>query len=74
VVNLATRRTATSGTLRITFEYRPGEEDEDGHETVPRDLNHDVGQHEHCPTVSLGRTLSDLIEISLCGGKSQKED
>lgn len=31
----------------------PGEEDEDGHKTVPGDFDHDVGQHEDFPTVRL---------------------
>jgi hypothetical protein len=63
-----------AGVLVESDRVVPGEEDEDRHETVPRNFDENVGQHEYFPTVRLGRTLSNLIEISLGSGKSQKQD
>lgn len=50
-----------SGVLVESNGVVPAEEDEHGHQTVPRQFDDDVGNHEDLPAVGLCRSLSHFI-------------
>jgi hypothetical protein len=59
-------RSGSGGVLLQADGVVEADEDDDGHESVPREFDSDVGDHESLPRVGSAGALANLVQGTLC--------